>query len=145
LDKWTCIPKTGIGNTHERNTMLSDIGSALAGLLALATVLMGSRYLFDPRPAAAGFGIPGARGDAGPDPAWLAVKAARDIAVGVAIAGLLIAGAHRQLGYLLLAAAVIPIADGTIVLRAGGRKAIAYGVHWTTAAFILTAASLLII
>src|SRR5689334_25047132 len=125
--------------------MLTATRSALEALLALTTLLMVSPYPFDPRPAAAGFGIPGARGNAGPDPAWLAVKAARDIAVGVAIAGLLIAGAHRQLGYLLLAAAVIPIADGTIVLRAGGPKAIAYGVHWTTAAFILTASSLLII
>ena len=38
--------------------MLSDVGSALAGLLALAIILMGSRYLLDPTPAAAGFGIP---------------------------------------------------------------------------------------
>ena len=122
--------------------MLNDIGSALAGLLALATVLMGTRYLLDPAPAAAGFGIPG---EAAPDRAWLAVKAARDIAVGIAIAVLLIDGAHRQLGYLLLAASTIPIADGTIVLRAGGPRAMAYGVHWTTAAFILIAAALLVI
>jgi hypothetical protein len=123
--------------------MLSDLGSALAGLLALATILMGSRYLLDPTPAAAGFGIPGPR-DAAPDRAWLAVKAARDIAIGIASAALLINGAHRQLGYLMLAISTIPIADGTIVLRAGGPKAIAYGVHWTTAAFILTTAALLI-
>jgi uncharacterized protein DUF4267 len=125
--------------------MLNDIGSVLAGLLALATILMGSRYLLDPAPAAAGFGIPGAHGEAASDRAWLAVKAARDIAVGIAIAVLLIDGAHRQLGYLLLAAATIPIADGTIVLRAGGPRAIAYGVHWSTAAFILIAAALLVI
>jgi hypothetical protein len=125
--------------------MLSDVGAALAGLLALATILMGSRYLLDPEPAAAGFGIPGARGGAAPDRAWLAVKAGRDIAIGIAIGVLLIDGAHRQLGYLMLAISMIPIADGTIVLRARGPKAIAYGVHWTTAAFILAAAALLII
>ena len=124
--------------------MLSDIGSALAGLLALATILMGLRYLVDPSPAAAGFGIPRARDAAAPDHAWLAVKAARDIAIGVAFAALLIDGAHRQLGYLMLAAATIPIADGTIVLRSGGPKATAFGVHWATAAVMLIVAALLI-
>ena len=124
---------------------MSDLGSALAGLLALATILMGSRYLFSPRPAATGFGIPGARGEAGPDRAWLAVKAARDIAIGIAIAALLIDGARAQLGYLMLAASTIPIADGAIVLNAGGPKTIAYGVHWATAALILAAAALLIV
>jgi hypothetical protein len=124
--------------------MLIDLGSALAGLLALAIILMGSRYLVDPMPAAARFGIPGAVGEAAPDRAWLAVKAARDIAVGTAIALLVIDGAHRQLAYLLLAASTIPIADGTIVLRAGGPKAMAFGVHWATAAVIFIAAALLL-
>ncbi len=128
----------------EGDSMLSDVGSALAGLLALATILMGLRYLLDPIPAAAGFGIPGARGNTGPDRPWLAVKAARDIAIGIAFAALLIDGAHRQLGYLMLAAATIPIADGAIVLRSGGPKAIALGVHWTTAAAMIIVAALLI-
>lgn len=124
--------------------MLSDIGSALAGLLALATILMGLRYLLDPSPAAAGFGIPGDQGTAVPNRAWLAVKAARDIAIGIAFAALLIDGAHRDLGYLMLAAATVPIADGTIVLRSGGPKATAFGVHWATAAVMLIVAAFLI-
>ncbi|HUA49053.1 MAG TPA: DUF4267 domain-containing protein [Solirubrobacteraceae bacterium] len=124
--------------------MLSDLGSALAGVLALAIILMGLRYLLDPIPAAAGFGIPGARGPIGPGRAWLAVKAARDIAIGIAFAALLIDGAHQQLGYLTLAAATVPLADGTIVLRSGGPKATAFGVHWATAAVMLTVAALLI-
>jgi hypothetical protein len=33
--------------------------------------------------------------------------------------------------------------DGAIVLRAGGPKATAYAVHWTTAALMLTVATLL--
>jgi hypothetical protein len=125
--------------------MLSEIGSVLAGLLALATILMGARYLLDPGPAAAGFGIPGVQGTAVPDRAWLAVKAVRDIAIGIALAALLIDGAHRQLGYLMLAIATVPIADGTIVLRSGGPKATALAVHWATAAVMLTVAALLII
>ena len=124
--------------------MLSQIGSALAGLLALATILMGLRYLLDPSPAATAFGIPSDRGTPVPDRAWLAVKAARDIAIGIAFAALLIDGAHQQLGYLMLAAAIIPIADGTIVLRSGGPSATAFGIHWATAAVMLIVASLLI-
>jgi Domain of unknown function (DUF4267) len=124
--------------------MLSDVGSALAGLLALAIILMGLRYLLDPSPAAEGFGIPDARGNTVPDRAWLAVKAARDIGIGIAFSALLIDGAHRQLGYLMLAAATIPIADGTIVLRSGGPKKTAFGVHWATAAVMLIVAAFLI-
>ena len=123
--------------------MLSSIGSGLAGLLALATILMGLRYLLDPSPAAAGFGIPAAGPPGVPGRAWLAVKASRDIAIGIALAALLIDGAHRQLGYLMLAAATVPIADGTIVLCSGGRRAVALGVHWATAAVMLTVAALL--
>lgn len=124
--------------------MLSDLGSALAGVLALAIILMGSRYLLNPEPAAAGFGIPGATGDIAADRAWLAVKAVRDIAIGIAIAALLIDAAHRQLAYLMIAASLIPIADGAIVLRAGGPRIIAYSIHWTTAALMLAVAVLLI-
>ena len=125
--------------------MITDLASGLAGLLALAIILMGSRYLVDPQPAAAGFGIPDHRGEPVNSRAWLAVKAVRDIAVGIAIVLLLIDGAHKQLGYVMLAVATIPAADGTIVLQAGGPKAIAYGVHWTTAALILATSALLLV
>ena len=124
--------------------MLSEIGTALAGLIAVATVLMGTRYLLDPEPAAAGFGIPGRFGESANGPAWLAVKASRDLAIAIVIAILLVVGAHRNLGYPMLAIALIPIADGAIVLRSGGPKALAYGVHWTTAALMLIDAALLI-
>ena len=124
--------------------MLTTLGYALSGLLAAAVALMGARYLFDPRPAAAGFGIPGDIGDSGQSSAWLAVKAVRDIASAIVIAILLVNGAPRLLGWLMVALALIPIADGTIVLRSGGRKPIAYGVHWATAAVMLIGAALLI-
>jgi Domain of unknown function (DUF4267) len=130
--------------TRERSIMLTDLGTTLAGLLALGIVLMGSRYLLAPKPAAAGFGIPGALGETASDRAWLAVKAARDIAIGIAIAALLIDGARQPLAYLMIATSLIPIAGGTIVLRVGGPRAIACGIHWTTAALMLTVAVLLI-
>ena len=119
-------------------------GTTLSGLIALAIILMGARYLLDPQPAAVGFAIPGDLGETSDGPAWLAVKAARDIAIGLLITTLLIDGAQRQLGYLMLTIALIPIADGAIVLRSGGPKAVAYGVHWATAVLMLIAAGLLI-
>jgi len=124
--------------------MLTTLGSALSGLIAAAITVMGARYLLDPRPAAAGFGIPGKLGDSPHEAAWLAVKATRDIAVAIVITILLINGAPRLLGSLMLAIALIPIADGTIVLHSGGRKTIAFGVHWATAAIMLIVAALLI-
>lgn len=45
----------------------------------------------------------------------------------------------------MLTVAAIPIADGIIVLRSGGPKAIAYGVHWTTAALMLAVGALLVL
>lgn len=125
--------------------MLTTVGYSMSAILAIATTLMAARYLFDPRPAAAGFGIPGEFGDTGHGSAWLAVKASRDIAIAIVIAILLVNGAPRLLGWLMLAIALIPIADGTIVLRSGGPKSIAYGVHWATAAVMLTVAAFLIV
>ncbi|MGA2926606.1 MAG: DUF4267 domain-containing protein [Solirubrobacteraceae bacterium] len=121
--------------------MLATLGSALSGVIAVAITLMGARYLLDPRPAAAGFGIPGELGDSPQGADWLAVKATRDIAIAIIIAVLLINGAPRLLGSLMLAIALIPIADGTIVLHSGGPQAIAFGVHWATAAIMLIVAA----
>jgi hypothetical protein len=123
--------------------MLTTIGYVLSGILAVAVAVMGGRYLLDPLPAAAGFGIPGKFGESDPASAWLAVKGSRDIALAIAIAITIANGAAVLLGWLLVALALIPLADGTIVLRSGGPKAIAYGVHWATAAVMLIIAVLL--
>jgi hypothetical protein len=124
--------------------MLTDIGTGLSAVIAIATTLMAARYLIEPRPAAAGFGIPGELAGTAHGPAWLAVKATRDIAVAIIIAILLVNGAPRLLGWLMLAVALIPIADGVIVLRSGGPKTAAYSIHWATAAVMLVTAALLV-
>ena len=124
--------------------MLTGLASALSGVIAAAIILMGARYLIDPQPAADGFAITGLCADTTPGHAWLAVKAIRDIAIGIVIAILLVNGATRLLGRLMLAVAVIPVGDGTIVVRSGGKPTTAYGVHWTTAALMLTVGVLLI-
>jgi len=119
--------------------MVATLAYALAALLALGIIFIGARFLVAPRVAAAGFGIPS-------DPApWLSVKGVRDIASGIFVLVLLANHAPHVLGWFVLAAAIIPVGDGLIVLGAGGPKVVAYGVHWGTAIAMLAIAALLIL
>ncbi|MCG7594264.1 DUF4267 domain-containing protein [Mycobacterium sp. PSTR-4-N] len=121
----------------------TTIGYVLAGVLAAAIILIGARFLLAPRTAAAGYGVlpdldqPGAR-------AYLSVKGIRDITTGLFVIILLITHATHLLGWVMLTATLIPIVDATIVLRSGGAKSIAYGVHGGTAAVMLLTTGLLL-
>ena len=125
-------------------TITATIGYALAGLLAAAIIFIGARFLVAPRVAAAGYGVlpdldhPGAG-------AYLSVKGVRDIATGLFVIILMISGTTHLVGWVLLAATIIPIVDATIVLRNGGSKSIAYGVHGGTAVVMLITTALLLI
>jgi hypothetical protein len=120
------------------------IGYALAGLIAAGIIFIGARFLVAPRVAAAGYGVQ-------PDlsqrsvGAYLSVKGIRDIASGLVVFILMAAGATHLIGWVILAATIIPIADATIVLRSGGPKSIAFGVHGVTAAVMLVTAALLLV
>jgi hypothetical protein len=50
----------------------------------------------------------------------------------------------HPLGWSMLAASIIPIGDGAIVLRHGGCRAVAFGVHGVTAAVMLIISGLLL-
>jgi hypothetical protein len=122
----------------------TTIGYTLAGLIAAGIVFIGARFLVAPRVAAAGYGVQ-------PDlsqpsvGAYLSVKGIRDIASGLFVAILMVAGATQLLGWVILAATIIPIADAAIVLSHGGSKSTAFGVHGVTAAVMLATATLLLI
>ena len=118
------------------------VGYALAGLTGLGIIFIGARFLVAPTVAAAGFGIATGRDGASAD-AYLSVKGVRDIASGLIAVILLATRTPHVLGWFELAASTIPIGDAIIVLRHGGPKAIAYGVHLTTAAVLLATAALL--
>lgn len=96
-----------------------------------------------PRTAAVGYGVlpdidqPGVR-------AYLSVKGIRDVATGLFVVILMLAHATHLVGWVMLAATLIPIVDATIVLRNGGAKSVAYGVHGGTAAVMLIATALLL-
>jgi hypothetical protein len=120
------------------------IGYTLAGLMAAAIIFIGARFLVAPRIAAAGYGVlPNLDQQAAG--AYLSVKGIRDIASGLFVIILMIAGATHLVGWVMLAATIIPLADATIVLRNGGRKSIAWGVHGGTAVVMLVATALLLI
>lgn len=116
----------------------------LAGLIAAAIVFIGARFILAPRVAAAGYGVlpdlgqPGVR-------AYLSIKGVRDIASGLFLVILMVAGATHLLGWIILAATIIPVADTSIVLSNDGSKAVAWGVHGSTAAVMLVTSALLLI
>ncbi|MEU6258895.1 DUF4267 domain-containing protein [Streptomyces sp. NPDC047043] len=113
----------------------------LAVLLNLFCLFLGYRFLFQPGPSAAGYGVPARPdGDAG---AYLSIKGLRDGTLGViGLAVLVFAGAHAE-AWLMLCVALIPFGDTLIVLRNGGTKAVAFGVHFATAIVVLISAGLL--
>jgi hypothetical protein len=125
-------------------TMTITIGYVLAGLLAAGIIVIGARFLVAPRVAAAGYGVPADPNQPSAD-AYLSVKGVRDIATGLFVVILLIAGATQLAGWVMLAATIIPLTDATIVLHNGGSKSIAWGVHGVTAAIMLITSALLLI
>ena len=120
--------------------MLTPIAYGLATLLDLFILFIGARFLLVPRAAAAGYGVP-AKADG--DPAYLTIKGVRDGSYGlVGLALLAFAGAHPA-AWFMLVVAVVPLADTIIVLRNGGTKAVAFGIHFATAVTVLLSAALL--
>ncbi|WP_406863779.1 DUF4267 domain-containing protein [Streptomyces sp. HUAS MG47] len=113
----------------------------LAVVLDLFVVYIGARFLLQPAPSAAGYGVPAS--PSGGDPAYLTVKGLRDLAFGLlGLALLAFAGARAEAWFMLLVA-LVPLGDTLIVLRNGGKKAVAFGIHFATAAVVLLSAALL--
>lgn len=122
---------------------LTAIAYGLAGLIAAAIIFIGARFILTPRVAAAGYGVP-----LDPDQpsarAYTSVKGVRDIASGLFVGILMAAGATHPLGWVILAATIIPLADAAIVLGNGGPRSIAWGVHGLTAVVMLVTSALLL-
>ncbi|CNF43503.1 small membrane hydrophobic protein [Mycobacterium tuberculosis] len=120
--------------------MLAVTAYTLATVLALFVAFIGARFLLAPRAAAAGYGVP-AEPDG--DLAYLEVKGVRDLTFGVlGLALIAFAGAHAAAWYMLVVA-LAPLGDTLIVLRHGGTKAAAFGIHFATAVTVLVSAALL--
>ncbi|WP_432923919.1 DUF4267 domain-containing protein [Microbispora sp. CA-135349] len=120
--------------------MLTPIAYGLAIVLNLMILFIGARFLLVPHAAAAGYGVPAKKdGDA----AYLTIKGLRDGTYGLlGLALLVFAGARAEAWYMLIVA-LVPLGDTLIVLRDGGTRAVAFGIHFATAVAVLINAALL--
>jgi hypothetical protein len=121
----------------------TTIAYTLAGLIAAGIIFIGARFIVAPRVAAASYGVQPdlSQRSAG---AYLTVKGIRDIASGLFVGILMAAGETHLLGWMILAATIIPLVDAMIVLGNGGPKSIALGVHGLTAVVMLITSALLL-
>lgn len=119
----------------------SYVAAALAALVGVGIVIIGVRYLTAPMASAAGFGF---AGRPGPDAtAWLNIKGVRDTVSGLVVFALLATGQLHMVGLFMLVAALIPVGDCLTVLRYGGSRGLAYGMHGGTAAAMVAIGGLL--
>jgi hypothetical protein len=113
----------------------------LAVVLNVFCLFLGYRFLFRPAAAATGYGVPAEPGgDAG---AYLTVKGLRDGTFGLVGLALLVFAGARPEAWFMLCVALVPLGDTLVVLRNGGAKAVAFGIHFATAVVVLISAGLL--
>ena len=128
--------------------MITTLASIVSGVISAGIILIGARFLLSPHAAAAGFGVPvelpGAQSPASSPYPWLYAKGVRDIASGIFICVLLINRSPHLLGAFMAVASIIPIGDAVIVLRSGGTRSAAFGIHGATAAVALAASAALL-
>lgn len=118
--------------------MLTPIAYGLAIVLNLMILYIGLRFLFVPWAAASGYGVPARQ-----DRAYLTIKGLRDGSYGlVGLALLVFAGAWAEAWFMVIVA-LVPLGDMFVVLKNGGTKAVAFGIHLATAVAVLVSAALL--
>ena len=123
--------------------MHNAIPLAVAALVAVSIVTIGSFYLFLPQRISGSFGLKPPASDANTR-AWLRLKGVRDIASGLVVLALMLATDARTVGLALLGFATIPLGDMSVVLGSGGSKSKAFSVHGVTCAVMLVAGLFLI-
>ncbi len=120
-------------------------GYLLSSLIAAGIIFFGARFILQPAAAVAAFGIANSPPPSSGSTAWLAVKGVRDIVSGLFVVLLMLNAPPRLLGEFMLVASFIAMGDGAIVLRSGGSRAAALGIHGVTALVILAAGASLIL
>jgi len=121
------------------------IGNVLSGLIAVAIMFLGSRFWLAPASASAEFGIADSPPLSPGLTAWLSVKGTRDIAAGLFVFLLMAHGSPRLLGEFMLVASLIAFGDMATVLRSGGRRSAAFGIHGLTGLVIVATGTCLIV
>ena len=123
--------------------MQDTISLWVAALIAIAVTSIGSFYLASPERVIASFGLKPPAPDADTR-AWLRLKGIRDVGSGLVVLTLMLTGDTRSVGLALLAFAVIPLGDMSIVLGSGGSKTAAIFIHALTCAVMVVIGLLLI-
>jgi Domain of unknown function (DUF4267) len=119
-------------------------GYLLSSLLAVGIIFIGSRFLWDPAVASRDFGIPNSPPPSTGFTGWLEVKGTRDIVCGLFVFLLMVSGSPRLLGEFMLVASLIAMGDAATVLRSGGSRTAAFGIHGLTALVIIAVGASLI-
>jgi hypothetical protein len=117
--------------------MLTPLAYTLAIVLDLLVVFIGVQFLLQPEAAAAGYGVPAKPG------AYLTVKGVRDLGYGILGLALIAFAGSFAAAWFMLVVALNPLGDMLIVLRNGGTKRVAFGIHFATAVVVLISAGLL--
>jgi hypothetical protein len=120
--------------------MLIPVAYGLATVLSVFIIVIGVRFLVVPHAAAAGYGVPAKENG---DAAYLTIKGVRDFCYGVLGLALIAFASAHAVGWFMLVVALAPLGDTLIVLRHGGTKAAAFGIHFATAVVVLISAALL--
>ena len=108
-------------------------------------MFLGSRFWLAPASASAEFGIADSPPLSPGLTAWLSVKGTRDIAAGLFVFLLMAHGSPRLLGEFMLVASLIAFGDMATVLRSGGRRSAAFGIHGLTGLVIVATGTCLIV
>ncbi|OZB22286.1 MULTISPECIES: DUF4267 domain-containing protein [unclassified Acidiphilium] len=120
------------------------IAYVFAGLIAVAIMFIGTRFYWSPTAASRDFGIANPPAPSAGFAAWLTVKGTRDFASGLFVLLLMANGSERLLGEFLIVASLIAVGDAASVLRSGGKRAVAFGIHGVTALVIIATGACLI-
>src|ERR1700734_3347332 len=91
----------------------------LTALIAVAVTVIGCFYLVSPERVSGSFGLKPPASDADTR-AWLRLKGIRDVGCGLLVLTLMLTVDSRSLGIVLLALAIIPFGDMSIILMSGG-------------------------
>ena len=121
------------------------VGYVLSGLIAATILFLGARFWLAPATASAAFGIAGSPPPSTGLTAWLSVKGTRDIASGLFVLLLMANRSPRLLGEFMLIASLIAFGDMATVLRSGGSKGVAFGIHGFTGMLLVATGVILIV
>jgi hypothetical protein len=123
--------------------MHNVITLSVAALIAVGIIVIGCFYLVSPERIVGTFGLKPPASDADTR-AWLRPKGIRDVASGLVVLTMMLAADNRSVGIALLAEAIIPFGDMSIILGSGGSKSRALSIHGVTCVVMLVVGVLLI-